>query len=75
MDCMDVSLAKKKGRFGGGEGTRCLLPSGSNWGKGMGMLEPVLVSGVLLLVGNSFVVSVWKYVEMGSLATQSWLCR
>ena len=29
------------------------------------MLEPVLVSGVLLLVGNSFVVSVWKYVGDG----------
>ena len=36
MDCMDVSLAKKKGRFRGGVGARCLLPSGSNWGKGMG---------------------------------------
>lgn len=65
MDCMDVSLAKKKGRFRGGEGGRCLLPSGSNWGKGMGMLESVLVSGVLLLIGNSFVVSVWKYVGDG----------
>ena len=74
--CNDVTL-EREGKFRVDAGATC-LPSGSNWGEGMGMVDLVLVGGVFWLRCNSLVVSVWKYVRdglIGKAESDMWVTK
>ena len=61
MVFVDVCLEQKDGIFGGEADAWC-LPSGSNWGEGVGTMEPVLIGGLLWMGGNYSLVPMRSFV-------------
>ena len=77
MVFVDVCPEKKDKIFGAEADAWCQF-SGSNWGEGVGTMEPVLIDGLLWMGGNYSLVPVRSFVRdelTGKVELDVWVAR